>query len=61
MAKILVGAIDRNTRELIVFSLRFAGHGLLSAANREECLNLARQNKPDVILVDNNIAGMGGD
>ncbi|MFZ2096062.1 MAG: response regulator [Anaerolineales bacterium] len=55
MAKILVVDADPNNRELIVFALRFAGHEMLSASNREECKNLAQQNRLDIILLDDTL------
>ena len=52
MAKILVADHDRDYRELVVFSLRFAGHIIYSTDNAQECLDLARRQKPDLLLVE---------
>jgi DNA-binding response OmpR family regulator len=60
MAWILVVDDDRDIRELIVFTLRFAGHAVVSATNGEEGCILAKQNKPDLILMDVSMPKMNG-
>jgi DNA-binding response OmpR family regulator len=60
MAWILVVDDDREIRELIVFTLRFAGHAVVSATNGEEGCVLAKQNKPDLILMDVSMPKMNG-
>jgi DNA-binding response OmpR family regulator len=60
MAWILVVDDDREIRELIVFTLRFAGHAVVSATNGEEGCILAKQNKPDLILMDVSMPKMNG-
>ena len=46
MAKILIAEDERDIRDLITFTLGFAGFEVLAAANGEEALNMARQNVP---------------
>ena len=52
MAKILIAEDERDIRELITFTLRFAGHDVTATANGEEAVNEARENPPDLILMD---------
>jgi CheY-like chemotaxis protein len=60
VAKILVVDADEDARGLIVFALRFAGHQLKSASSAEECIDQARQFKPELILLDASLPGVGG-
>jgi CheY-like chemotaxis protein len=60
MAKILIAEDERDIRDLITFTLGFAGFEVLAAANGEEALNLARQNIPDLILMDVRMPRMTG-
>jgi len=60
MAKILIAEDERDIRDLITFTLGFAGFEVLAAANGEEALNLARQNAPDLILMDVRMPRMTG-
>ena len=52
MTKILVTDDERDIRELIAFTLRFAGYEVVTAENGEEGVQLAGQEKPDMILMD---------
>ena len=52
MSKILVTEDERDIRELIAFTLRFAGYEVVTAENGEEGVLLAAQEKPDMILMD---------
>lgn len=54
MANILVAEDERDIRELINFTLTFAGHKLTLAANGEEAVELAKQASPlpDLIMMD---------
>ena len=45
MAKILIAEDERDIRDLITFTLRFAGHEVVAAANGEEALEKALQEK----------------
>jgi DNA-binding response OmpR family regulator len=51
-AKILIVDDEPDLVETIRFSLELEGHNVLVATNGEEGLNLARQEKPDLILLD---------
>jgi DNA-binding response OmpR family regulator len=52
MANILVAEDERDIRELINFTLSFAGHNVTQAANGEEAVELAQQVVPDLIMMD---------
>jgi DNA-binding response OmpR family regulator len=60
MAKILIAEDERDIRDLITFTLGFAGFEVVAAANGEEALNLARQEIPDLILMDVRMPRMTG-
>lgn len=60
MAKILIAEDERDIRELITFTLKYAGHEVLQATNGEEALHLARQSPPDLILMDVRMPKMTG-
>jgi CheY-like chemotaxis protein len=65
MAHILVAEDERDIRELINFTLMFAGHTVTLAANGEEAVELARQSltnaaKPDLIMMDVRMPKMTG-
>jgi two-component system, cell cycle response regulator len=51
LAKILIADEDRDYRELVIFILRFAGYEMYGASCGDDCLTLARQHKPDLILL----------
>ena len=52
MANILVAEDERDIRELINFTLSFAGHQVTQAANGEEAVAMAQEIRPDLILMD---------
>jgi CheY-like chemotaxis protein len=52
MAHILVAEDERDIRELINFTLVFAGHQVTQAANGAEAVELAPKVKPDLIMMD---------
>jgi len=60
MARILVAEDERDIRELINFTLLFAGYQVTLAANGEEAVTLAEQIKPDLILLDVRMPRMTG-
>jgi DNA-binding response OmpR family regulator len=60
MAKILIAEDERDIRDLITFTLGFAGYEVVAASNGEEALNLARQEVPDLILMDVRMPRMTG-
>jgi DNA-binding response OmpR family regulator len=59
LAKILIADSDRDYRELVIFTLRFAGYEMYDASNVDECLSQARKHKPDLILLQFDLPGMG--
>lgn len=52
MVKILVAEDERDIRELIAFTLQFAGFEVVSASNGAEAVQLAAREHPDLILMD---------
>lgn len=60
MAKILIAEDERDIRDLITFTLRFAGHDVITAVNGEEAYNLAQEALPDLILMDVRMPRMTG-
>jgi CheY-like chemotaxis protein len=52
MAKILIAEDERDIRDLVAFTLRFAGHEVFSASNGEEAVEMAPKVNPDLILMD---------
>jgi two-component system phosphate regulon response regulator PhoB len=52
MARVLVIDDDREDREVLDEHLRRAGHGIQTAATATEGVRLARDRRPDLILVD---------
>ena len=60
MAKVLIAEDERDIRELITFTLRYAGHEVIQAANGEEALALTREAMPDLIMMDVRMPKMTG-
>ena len=60
MAKILVAEDERDIRDLVSFTLRFAGHEVVAVGNGEEALKAAHQEMPDLILMDVRMPRMTG-
>ncbi|MEJ5240760.1 MAG: response regulator [Anaerolineales bacterium] len=60
MAKILAAEDERDIRDLIAFTLRFAGHEVTTATNGEEAVAMAEQVQPDLILLDVRMPRMNG-
>lgn len=60
MAKILIVEDEPDIRELVAFTLRFAGHEVVAGANGEEAVQLASQEMPDLILMDVRMPRMTG-
>jgi CheY-like chemotaxis protein len=52
MAKILIAEDEPDIRDLITFTLGFAGYEVVAASNGEEAVKLAREVTPDLILMD---------
>ena len=60
MAKLLIAEDERDIRDLVAFTLRFAGHEVFAAANGEEAVELAPKVSPDLILMDVRMPRMTG-
>jgi len=60
MAKILVAEDERDIRELIAFTLRFAGFEVELASNGADAVKMALAGKPDLILMDVRMPKMTG-
>ncbi len=60
MAKILIAEDERDIRDLVAFTLRFAGHEVFTASNGEEAVEMAPKVNPDLILMDVRMPRMTG-
>jgi DNA-binding response OmpR family regulator len=60
MAKILIAEDERDIRDLITFTLRFAGHEVVDTANGEEAYHKAQEVVPDLIMMDVRMPRMTG-
>jgi CheY-like chemotaxis protein len=60
MANILIAEDERDIRELIQFTLAFAGHTVTTAANGVEVVELAPKVRPDLIMMDVRMPKMTG-
>jgi CheY-like chemotaxis protein len=60
MAKILVAEDERDIRDLVAFTLRFAGYEVFTAANGEEAVQMTPNVSPDLILMDVRMPRMTG-
>ena len=60
MAKILIAEDERDIRDLITFTLRFAGHEVVPTANGKEAYERAKVEIPDLIMMDVRMPVMTG-
>lgn len=60
MAKILIAEDERDIRDLITFTLQFAGYEVIAASNGEDAVMMARREIPDLILMDVRMPRMTG-
>jgi DNA-binding response OmpR family regulator len=60
MARILIAEDERDIRDLITFTLNFAGHEVIATSNGEEALQAALNEIPDLILLDVRMPRMSG-
>lgn len=60
MAKVLIVEDNAANMTLAVFLLQSAGHDVVTAADAEAGLTLARDEQPDLILMDIQLPGMDG-
>ena len=60
MARILIAEDEPDIRDLVAFTLRFAGHDVTPTSNGEEAYQQASQVMPDLILMDVRMPKMTG-
>jgi DNA-binding response OmpR family regulator len=60
MPKILIAEDEPDIRELVAFTLRFAGYEVVTAANGEEAVQTAARELPDLALMDVRMPRMTG-
>lgn len=60
MARILIADDERDIRDLVTFTLRFAGHEVFPTSNGEEAYQKAQEIVPDLILMDVRMPRMTG-
>lgn len=60
MAKILIAEDERDIRDLIEFTLTYAGHQVVKASNGAEAVELAPKVLPDLIMMDVRMPKMTG-
>jgi CheY-like chemotaxis protein len=60
MAKILIAEDERDIRDLITFTLRFAGHEVTAASNGAEAVEQVEKIMPDLIMLDVRMPKMTG-
>lgn len=60
MAHILVAEDERDIRDLITFTLTFAGHQITQASNGAQAVELAKEKLPDLVMTDVRMPKMTG-
>jgi DNA-binding response OmpR family regulator len=60
MPKILIAEDEPDIRDLVAFTLRFAGYEVVTANNGEEAVQTASREFPDLILLDVRMPRMTG-
>jgi CheY-like chemotaxis protein len=60
MARILIAEDEPDIRELVAFTLRFAGHEVTTTSNGEEAYHKAQELVPDLIMMDVRMPRMTG-
>lgn len=60
MTKILIAEDEPDIRDLVAFTLRFAGHEVVTASNGEEAVQSAIKELPDLIILDVRMPRMTG-
>src|SRR5579864_7639590 len=58
MARVLVIDDDRESRETLEEQLRRAGHGVQTSATATDGMRMARERRPDVVLLDAELPDM---
>jgi len=60
MAKILIAEDERDILDLVAFTLKYAGHEVLTAANGEEAYQMTVKELPDLVITDVRMPRMTG-
>lgn len=60
MARILIAEDERDIRELISFTLQYAGYDVIAVIDGEEAVEEAKKEMPDLILMDVRMPRMTG-
>lgn len=60
MARILIAEDEQDIRDLIDFTLSYAGHEVIKAKNGLEAVDMAQKSRPDLILLDVRMPKMNG-
>ncbi len=60
MPKILIAEDERDIRDLIAFTLQFAGYEVITANNGEEAVQLTLEKIPDMVITDVRMPKMTG-
>jgi len=60
MAKIVIAEDEPDIRELIAFTLRFAGYEVITGSNGQEGYDLTKQHHPDLSMFDVRMPRMTG-
>jgi DNA-binding response OmpR family regulator len=60
MAKIVIAEDEPDIRELIAFTLRFAGYEVITGSNGEEGYELTKKERPDLAMFDVRMPKMTG-
>lgn len=60
MAKVVIAEDEPDIRDLISFTLQFAGYEVFAGNNGEEGYELTKREKPDVVMLDVRMPKMTG-
>ncbi len=60
MAKIVIAEDEPDIRDLITFTLQFAGHQVIATANGVEAVQAVEKERPDLVLMDVRMPKMSG-
>jgi DNA-binding response OmpR family regulator len=60
MTTILVAEDDLEVRDLLFYTLKYAGYKVLEASNGEQAMDLIRRQAPDLVLLDVRMPVMTG-
>ena len=60
MAKLLIAEDEPDIRNLLVFTLKFAGHTVVDVSNGADAVTAAKVEQPDLILMDVRMPRMTG-